>query len=113
MGYDTMCPIEKDWKLFRKKLPEWQERYMDCLNGEYKEILAQDKNPSDIFWELEERIRQDKKKTGVIARDIKRSNMWMHMLELLGEGAITLDDLSEFSEDLRERIGWIVRRSEE
>ena len=113
MGYDTMCPIEKDWKVFRKKLPEWQERYMDRLNGEYKEILAQDKNPSDIFWELEERIRQDKKKTGVIARDIKRSNMWMHMLELLGEGAITLDDLSEFSEDLRERMGWIVRRSEE
>lgn len=35
------------------------------------------------------------------------------MLELLGEGAITLDDLSEFSEDLRERMGWIVRRSEE
>ena len=26
---------ESDWKLFRKKLPEWQETYMGKLNQEY------------------------------------------------------------------------------
>lgn len=26
---------ESDWKLFRKKLPEWQEAYMGKLNQEY------------------------------------------------------------------------------
>lgn len=30
---------EEDWKLFRKKIPEWQESYMDKLNKEYIEIL--------------------------------------------------------------------------
>lgn len=32
MSYDTMRPLESDWKLFRKKLPKWQENYMDRLN---------------------------------------------------------------------------------
>lgn len=30
---------EKDWKLFRKKLPEWQEKYIDRLCNEYIKIL--------------------------------------------------------------------------
>ena len=44
---------ERDWKLFRAKLPEWQENYMDKLNKEYTEILNSDKLPSEKFWELE------------------------------------------------------------
>ena len=31
---------EEDWKLFRKKLPEWQENYMGELIKEYAAILA-------------------------------------------------------------------------
>mgnify|MGYP000682951004 CR=1 FL=1 len=112
MSYDPMRPLESDWKLFRKKLPEWQENYMDRLNKEYQQILAQDKNPSEIFWELEERIWQDKKQTGVVVRGMSRSKMYEHILDLLLEGAITLDDLTEFSEDIQERMGWIMRRSE-
>lgn len=108
MSYDAMRPDEKDWKLFRKKLPGWQENYMARMNKEYKGILAQDKNSADIFWELEERIRQDKKKTGVLARDIRRTNMCRHLLDLLNEGAITFNDLSEFSEELQEKLRWIM-----
>lgn len=49
MSYNALRPMEQDWKLFRKKLPGWQENYMAQLNREYQEILAQDKKPSDIF----------------------------------------------------------------
>lgn len=109
MSYGANRPNEKDWKLFRKKLPKWQEQYIDQMNKEYKEILAQDKKPSDIFWELENRIWQDKKKTGVMIRKRNsRSNMWIHIIELLEEGAITLNDLSDFSEDLQEKARWVV-----
>ena len=31
---------EKDWKLFREKLPTWQDTYIDKLNQEYIEILS-------------------------------------------------------------------------
>ena len=48
---------EKDWKLFRSKIAEWQEAYIDRLNKEYIELLSEDANPSDKFWSLEERIK--------------------------------------------------------
>ena len=48
---------EKDWKLFRSRIPDWQEAYMDRLNHEYIELLSGEGNPSDKFWALEERIR--------------------------------------------------------
>ena len=37
---------ESDWKLLRKLVPDWQERYMDKLNKEYIEILSRECNPS-------------------------------------------------------------------
>lgn len=35
---------ESDWKLFKKMLPQWQERYMEKLIGQYVEILN-DRHP--------------------------------------------------------------------
>lgn len=110
MSYTPDMPIEKDWKLFRKKLPDWQENFMDRLNQEYAAILAQKgKNPSDLFWELEGRIKQDKRMTGVVISENSRSNMYMHLCELLREGAISLDDLSDFSEELQEQFRWLMK----
>ena len=34
--YDT---TKADWKLFRERLPEWQENYMEKLNNLYKEYI--------------------------------------------------------------------------
>ena len=31
---------EKDWKLFRSKIVDWQEAYMEKLNQEYVTILT-------------------------------------------------------------------------
>lgn len=35
---------ESDWKLFKKMLPQWQERYMEKLIGQYVEMLN-DRHP--------------------------------------------------------------------
>lgn len=45
--------IEKDRKLFRKLLPEWQEAYMERLLEEYAELLAGYEAASEKFWMLE------------------------------------------------------------
>ena len=100
-----------DWKLFRERLPEWQEAFMEKLNREYIDILSQDRNASDNFWELEKRIRDDKRKTGVLARDVKRSNMDYLLRDLVLEGAIGLDDLDGFSDEVRERIRMLTKIS--
>ena len=100
---------EKDWKLFRKMLPDWQERYMEKLIKEYETILVSDADASDKFWKLEKRIRKDKKKSGVCVTDMSRSQMFANIMELLDEKAITLDDLEGFSDSLRERLELLHR----
>ena len=52
---------KKDWALFREKIVDWQEAYMDRLNKEYIELLSEDDDPSEKFWKLDERIKKDKK----------------------------------------------------
>lgn len=95
---------EKDWKLFRKKIPGWQEAYMERLNKEYIELLSGEGNASDKFWALEKRIREDKRDCGVQC-EMSRSNQFYILLSLLREGAIALDDLEEFSDELKEIMG--------
>lgn len=88
---------KKDWALFREKVADWQEAYMDKLNKEYIDLLTGDGRLSQKFWTLEERIRNDKKDTGVQLR-MSRSNCIYKIASLLNEGAITMDDLEEFSD---------------
>lgn len=51
---------KSDWQLFNKLLPEWQERYMNRLNHEYKRILDGDDSATNKFWKLEKRIKADR-----------------------------------------------------
>lgn len=52
-----MVEISKaDWKLFRERVPEWQEHYMERLTKKYIELLSSPGNASDHFWELEKSI---------------------------------------------------------
>ena len=91
---------ESDWKLFRKLLPGWQERFMGRLLGEYAAIIAGQGLASDRFWKLQERLPKDVRKVGVRAA-MKRSVMITNLRSLLHEGAITKDDLDGFSDELR------------
>lgn len=100
---------EKDWKLFRKMLPTWQERYMENLINDYEAILASDADASDKFWKLEGRIRKDKKKSGVCVTDMSRSQMFANIMVMLDEKVITLEDLEGFSDSLRERLELLHR----
>ena len=94
---------EKDWKIFRSKIAGWQEAYMNKLNKENSKILSGEGNPSDKFWELEKRINEDKKDCGVCCK-MSRSNQFYIMMSLLNEGAITMEDLEDFSDDLKDTI---------
>ena len=101
---------EKDWKLFRSKISVWQENYMDKLTKEYIKLLSSDIDASEKFWELENRIKNDKRKKGVVC-EMRRSEMIYNLISLINEGAITLDDLDGFSEDLKERIAFVTRNN--
>ena len=101
---NTQKPLEKDWKLFKERLKIWQENYLEKLNREYISILSGEGNASDKFWELDTRIKNDKKKAGVLVKDMRRSNMMLIIIQLLNEKVITKEDLSGFSEGLKEQL---------
>lgn len=94
---------ESDWKLFRKLIPVWQERYITKLNKEYIGILIQDKNSSTIFWELNDRIKKDRNSPGVII-EMSRSLLVENLISLIKHNVITLDELNDFSEETKESI---------
>ena len=94
---------ESDWKLVRKLLPGWQERFMERLLGGYAKMIAGQGLASDRFWKLQKRLKKDVRKVGVCA-DMRRSVMVMNLRSLLYEGAITKDDLDGFSDELRQSL---------
>ena len=100
---------EKDWKIFRSKISDWQEAYMDRLGKEYIELLSEDANPSEKFWSMDERIKKDKKKIGVRA-EMSRSNLVDNIISLMNEGAIRFEDIEEFSDQLKETVRFFIER---
>lgn len=103
-----MTPTPTDWALFRKKLPGWQKAYMEQLLQQYMNILKCDRSPEDKFWTLEKRLRRDRQSPGVIL-EISRSRMELNLIALINDQVISLDDLKDFSDELRERIAIITR----
>lgn len=99
---------EADWKLFKKKAPEWEQACMDRLNQEYIQILTGPDTPADKFWQLRRRINKDVYRIGV-SIEAGRSSMEGQMGLLLRGGAITLDDLDGFSAELRGRLEAVYR----
>ncbi len=100
---------ERDWKIFRKKIPDWQECYMERLEVEYIALLQNENSASTKFWELEKRINQDKKSPGVII-DMRRSTAINNIVNLVLDEVISFDDLEEFSDDLKEAVKYIAEK---
>lgn len=100
---------KKDWKLYREKVPEWQEHYMERLTKEYIDLLSGPGNASDHFWELEKRIKRDKKSPGVLIEMRKSEAIW-DIAAFVGRGIITMDELEGFSEDLVDAVKLILSR---
>ncbi len=100
---------KRDWKLYREKLPEWQEAYMEKLVATYIEYLKSDESASAKFWEMEKRIKRDKKNPGVLI-EVNKQNMHFDLLRLLGEGVITVGDLDDFSDELKEAVKFLKDR---
>lgn len=95
-----MIEISKqDWKLFQEKVPVWQEKYMERRVREYMEFLGSDKPASSKFWELEKKIKEDKKNPGV-QLELRKSEVVWDILMMLRDEVITKDDLEGFSVEL-------------
>ena len=100
---------KKDWALFRSKLPEWQESYMGKLVQEYIDLLSEDRYASDKFWDLDEKLKKDKKHPGV-QLEVRKSTVLYDIARFLKDGVITEGDLAEFSMDTVDAVHLILGR---
>ena len=105
-----MVEISKaDWKLYQERVGEWQEHYMEKLVKQYIKLLSSPGNASDHFWELEKRIKRDRKHPGVIIELCKSEAIW-DIVMLVQKKVIKIEDLEGFSEDLIEAVKLILSR---
>lgn len=102
-------PSKRDWKLYREKIGEWQEHYMEKLVKEYADYLCSDLPASTKFWEIEKRIKRDRKTPGVCI-ELRKSSMFWDIAGLMNDKVISMDDLEEFSDDLKEAVALILGR---
>ena len=101
---------KSDWKFYRKKVAEWQENFIYSLNNEYVALLsADDKIASEKFWELEKRIKNDRRHPGVII-EVSKSNAIFDIVRLIRLDVITCDDLVGFSDDLQQAVKELLDR---
>ena len=74
---------------------------MDLLDGE--------ENASDKFWKLEDRIKKNKKHPGLML-ELSKGTMIFDIVALLNTGVITTADLVNFSDELKERVDFLLHR---
>ena len=101
---------KSDWKIFREKIGDWQERYMERLMKEYITYLSSDRPASEKFWELEKKIKRDKKNPGVLI-EMRKSDAMYDLVHLIRYKVIKMDDLKDFSAELQEEIKEFMQRA--
>ena len=100
---------ENDWKLFRTKLMQWQEAYYAKLVVKYTKLLNGNGTLSEKIYELERRIQDERKRSGVqLPFRMSRSMMIPNLCFLLKNRVIGADDLKDFSDELKEQICFVT-----
>lgn len=82
---------------------------MNHLNKEYMSLLSADKKPSEKFWELEKRIKNDRHHPGVTI-EVSKSDAISDILRLIRLDVITYDDLTDFSDELQQTVKMLLDR---
>lgn len=100
---------KQDWKLFQEKICKWQEAYMEKLNNEYVKLLEGPGKASEKFWQLEKRIKKDKTHCGVLI-EMRKQNLPFDLVSLIRDGAIGIEDIDCFSDDLQEVVRFLMER---
>ena len=106
-----MTPKESDWKLYSKLVPFWRDRYLQVKNRELSASLSHEGiPPAEQFWEAKGRMDSV---AGVLNEGLghqSRSNMSLSLLLMHRHGLITDEDVSQFSEVLRQDIIQCVKK---
>ena len=103
---------ESDWKLFRKQVPAWRERYLEQQNHTLRSLLDQsDQTPTAIFWQVKEFADEQARVLVNCFDGHSRSKMDEFLMLMIRHKVVKRTDLSEFSEELQARLSWLFKES--
>ena len=114
-GYDEQLAEEKQRteRVMKRILTEEEMSDLsDKLNHQYIDLLNGNGLTSDKFWELNRRIREDRKSLGV-QMELRKTDLPYTLVNLLHEKIITEDDLKQFSNVLQDAVKQLQERMEE
>lgn len=92
---------KSEWKLLQERVPIWQERYMEKLLKGYVELIENAEVASSVFWELEKKIKADKKHPGVVV-ELRKSEVLFLLRTYLNDSVIGFEDLDGFRDELKD-----------
>lgn len=98
-------PLESDWKIFHKRVPEWRERYLAKQNRQLAALLSDgEKTPTEQFWDAQKKIKAVARILVDCLDGHSRSKMDMYLCLMYRHEMIGADDLEEFSGGMKERV---------
>jgi len=98
-------PRERDWKVYSKSVAVWRDRYLEAKTKEIAAGLADSThNPTERFWQAQERIAQEAQILVDCLDDHARSKMRLHLMLMLRHGMIRETDLADFTQELRDDV---------
>lgn len=99
---------ETDWKLFRKRVSVWRERYLEQQNHTLRCLLDQpDQTPTSVFWQSKEFADQRAQVLVNCFDGHSRSKMDGFLALMIRHKVIGQTDLNEFSDELQARLSWL------
>ena len=100
---------ETDWKLFRRRVPEWRERYLEQQNQALRALLEQpNQTPTTIFWQVKNFADEQARVLVECFDGHSRSTMERFMITMYRYRVIARADIDEFSEELQARFERLV-----
>ena len=94
-----------DWKVFRRRVPEWRERYLRLRNEEVVGLLRDEAlTPTERFWQAKERMAEEARVLQACLDGHSKRKVAWYLSLMYGHEMIGEDDLDEFSEGLRASV---------
>lgn len=107
-------PKESDWRIFRKRVPEWRERFIDVQIRHIVRVLNEENATStERFWKANDLMKEKARILVQCLDGHSRSRMVMYLGLMCGHGLVFESDLKEFSEELQRMVLGIPEASTE
>lgn len=98
-------PLESDWKTFRKRVPEWRERYLRRKNRDIvNRLTAPAKTATEQFWDAKQTLDEEARTLRECLDGHSRSKMQWYLILMYRHGLIHDSDLNELSEEVRDHV---------